>query len=214
MPAESQYPCYTAVMTEEAKRAAQRSRPQQTVADVPPPGANGDLAPRSFEYRPNLKAILAATILCVGGGAFFLYKAAGNSKGLIINGLIRLGPDGATTFYYVAGVILLLLAGLLVCYFAPQAFMSKRVTLYCDALVLPRRGWSRRHCRVRPEEVLGASIWRNRGLTEVTLRTTQGKFKVNSAWFSSPRDFEAVVGWLFYHVPAIKPAWARVQRPR
>lgn len=53
--------------------------------------------------RPYPEAILA--ILMFGGCAFFFYfKASNNDRGLILHGLIEMGPEGADWFYAIFGI--------------------------------------------------------------------------------------------------------------
>jgi len=55
-------------------------------------------------HRPYGTVILA--ILMFGGCAVFLYfKATNNDRGLILNGLIEMGPEGADWFYAILGIL-------------------------------------------------------------------------------------------------------------
>lgn len=71
--------------------------------------------PRRFSYTPKWIGILG----CMGFfglcAAVMSYEASYNRSGVIIEGIIRLGPGGATTFYWTlaAGALLFVLAGLL-----------------------------------------------------------------------------------------------------
>lgn len=54
--------------------------------------------------RPYKEAILA--ILMFGGGAvFFYFRATNNDRGLILNGLIEMGREGADWFYAILGIL-------------------------------------------------------------------------------------------------------------
>jgi hypothetical protein len=58
-----------------------------------------------YRYLPRLVPMLLAVIffgICL---VFYSVRAANNDRGLIINGLIELGTDGATTFYVVCAVL-------------------------------------------------------------------------------------------------------------
>jgi hypothetical protein len=54
--------------------------------------------------RPYREAILA--LLMFGGCAVFFYvKASNNDRGLILNGIIEMGPQGADWFYAILGIL-------------------------------------------------------------------------------------------------------------
>lgn len=54
--------------------------------------------------RPYPEALLAL-VMFGGCAAFFYFKAVNNDRGLILNGLIEMGPEGADWFYGVMGFL-------------------------------------------------------------------------------------------------------------
>lgn len=58
------------------------------------------MPPRSVPLRPRWGVLVGALLLFGGGGVFLAARAAGNDRGLIINGLIELGVANATRFYW------------------------------------------------------------------------------------------------------------------
>jgi hypothetical protein len=57
--------------------------------------------PRRFTYNPQWAVIAACALFFGAIAALMVYKALHNERGLIINGIITLGPAGATVFYWV-----------------------------------------------------------------------------------------------------------------
>ena len=57
--------------------------------------------PCRYPYNPRWQMILFGAAFFGAGGVFMAHKAMHNSAGLIINGIITLGPTGAIVFYWV-----------------------------------------------------------------------------------------------------------------
>ena len=53
-----------------------------------------------YPYKPGLKITLLGIFLFGGGAAMMAQAALGNDSGLVINGIVRLEPRGATIFYW------------------------------------------------------------------------------------------------------------------
>jgi hypothetical protein len=60
--------------------------------------------PQRYSYTPRWLPIGAAALFFGVCAAFMAHKAFHNEAGLIINGLITLGPSGATVFYWIIAV--------------------------------------------------------------------------------------------------------------
>src|SRR5262245_11470340 len=93
--------------------------------------------PSRFPYNPKWWTILACFVFFGACSGVMAYKAIGNSEGVIINGLIRLGPTGATAFYWVisaCGAGFVLLALLLT---AHRIGSPQVLELGTEALLLP-----------------------------------------------------------------------------
>ena len=93
--------------------------------------------PRRYPYNPKMRAILGSILLFGACSAFMADMAIHNTVGLIINGIITLGPAGATVFYWIiaagnAGFVLLGLLLTLRRIASPKVF-----ELGTDALLLP-----------------------------------------------------------------------------
>src|SRR5687767_2477724 len=99
--------------------------------------------PRRIPYNPRWGVIIACAAFFGACSAFMAYKAAHNTVGLIINGIITLGPTGATAFYWViaglgAGFVLLALL------LSARRLSSPQVLeVGTDALLLPHGRFQR-----------------------------------------------------------------------
>src|SRR5438132_6347408 len=104
--------------------------------------------PRRIPYHPKWRVILFCAVFFGACSAFMADKATHNTVGLIINGIITLGPNGATTFYWVisalgAGFVLLALLLTVRRIASPQV-----LEVGTDALLLPHGRFQRQMSRI------------------------------------------------------------------
>ncbi|HMJ63948.1 MAG TPA: hypothetical protein VK615_01260, partial [Candidatus Binatia bacterium] len=106
-----------------------------------------------YPYNPRWSAIAAAAAFFALCAAFMGYKAAHNEAGLIINGLIELGPTGATVFYWV-------IAGASACFVLMAILLTLRrlarprtLVLDDDALLLPSGCFQTRVDRINYSDI-------------------------------------------------------------
>ena len=65
-----------------------------------------------YPYRQSPGRLALGPLFFGLGGLFFLHKANGNQRGVIIDYIIRLNPGEATVFYYIFAVLMLAIAAL------------------------------------------------------------------------------------------------------
>jgi fumarate reductase subunit C len=112
----------------------------------------------SHPYRPNAWAMAAVSVFFGANALFIGHEAIVNERGLIINGLIHLGPDGATVYdwcitglcavFVVIGVLALIVS----------LFSSHRLTLTATEVSVPRFGFSRPPVVVKLTDVQHANL--------------------------------------------------------
>ncbi len=128
--------------------------------------------PRRYSYNPRWRVIVACTLFLGACSAFMAYKAANNTVGLIINGIITLGPSGATVFYWAISALgagFVLLAVLLI---ARRIASPQIVELGTDALYLPHGRLQRQTSRIAYSEIQGLAEVRISG--QIFLYVTAG----------------------------------------
>jgi hypothetical protein len=124
--------------------------------------AAGSDPPREIDYRPKWWIIVACGLMFGGCALLFANLAARNHRGLIINGIIRLGPQGATVFYWSlfgASAAFVLMSLFLVYH---RLRYRQRLVLGPSTITVPASRWSR-----RTEEIAYADI-RDLVTTEVS----------------------------------------------
>jgi len=113
--------------------------------------------PSRFSYSPKWWSILACFVFFGACSAFMAYQATNNSAGVIINGIITLGPTGATAFYWVisalgAGFVVLALL------MAAQRISNPQVLeLGTEALLLPHGHFQKRTSRIAYSDIEAVS---------------------------------------------------------
>jgi hypothetical protein len=157
------------------------------------PSSPGD---REFPYRVRWRTIL------LSGGFFGLcavvlaHRADTNDRGLIINGIIELEPDSATTFYW---VLTLLAAGFVVAagFMAVHRLtVTQRLVLGADAMTVPASRWSSETRSIAYRDIRQMTLERMSGQTYMTIRHTGGKFVLVASMLPSNEAFADIRGIL------------------
>lgn len=147
----------------------------------------------SFPYRGNFDTMLLGVIFFGSGAALFGYKTATNDRGLIINGVIELGPTGATIFYAVLGVLSALFVLCAVFAQIQGALRKPMLILADDHLVVPSGFFQRRLKRVEFKHITSAVLQKISGQQFLVLRTLQGKVSVTRSLLTPPSAFDLIV---------------------
>lgn len=109
--------------------------------------------PRRIPYNPKWWSVIACVAFFGVCSILMGYKATQNNTGMIINGIIRLGPTGATVFYWVISV---LGAGFV---FLGLMLAVRRVSnpqvleLGTDAMLLPHGRFQRQTLRIAYSDI-------------------------------------------------------------
>ncbi len=97
---------------------------------------------RSYRLRPRLPMMLFCMLFFGSCAAFMGHRAANNDVGLILNGVLEFGVDGATIFYWVvAGVSAAFVMVAAVALMA-ASMKSRYVSLTADAIQVSPTLWS------------------------------------------------------------------------
>ncbi|HXJ56236.1 MAG TPA: hypothetical protein VNU68_06190 [Verrucomicrobiae bacterium] len=133
--------------------------------------------------------------------AFTAHKAAHNTVGLIINGIIALGPSGATLFYWVisalgAGYVLLALLLTARRIASPQILEVGR-----DALLLPYGRFQRQMSRIAYSDIQAVSEVQVLGQTFLYVTAGGLRFEITASLFPDSESYIAVKDLLLSHAP-------------
>lgn len=147
---------------------------------------------KHYNYNARWSLVLGAGGFFAACAVVFAYKAATNDRGVIIEHFIRLGPDGATKFYWclTGGSLLFVLvaAGL-----AIRRLVNPQ-TLVIDAtgLWVPHGAFQRKRARVDFSEVLSLSEFEVKGHVSLRLKTYRQTYSIAESLLPSRRDYDEI----------------------
>jgi hypothetical protein len=151
-----------------------------------------DPTEREYPYRPSWTVIVfvggffALCALVLGG------RASDNRRGVIINGIIELGPDGATRFYYVlcAASVGFVVVSIVMAYH--RLAFQQRLVFGTAAMTVPLSRWSRATKQIAYRDIQGMSITAVSGQTFLYVHHVGGKYTIVASMLPSQEAFEEV----------------------
>ncbi|MGK6353688.1 hypothetical protein ACMGDH_00510 [Sphingomonas sp. DT-207] len=134
-----------------------------------------------------------AGLFFAGCAATLGNTASGNDRGLILNGVITLSPDNATTFYWVlTGIsglfVLAALIGLVRAFGAMQ-----EVVLDAHAITAPKSAFGNALSIVPLSTITDLQIMQIKSQRLLIIRHNAGKLTINRSMLPSHDDFDTLV---------------------
>jgi hypothetical protein len=147
---------------------------------------------REYPYRPRWTVIVFTGVFFGACALVLGERAVDNRRGLIINGIIELGPDGATGFYYV-------LSALSVGFVIVSAFLAyhrltfqQRLVFGTAAMTVPVSRWSRATQQIAYRDIQRMSGAVISGQTFLYVDHVGGRFTIVASMLPSQAEFEEV----------------------
>ncbi|WP_439624638.1 hypothetical protein [Gemmata sp.] len=172
---------------------------------------DGDV--REYEYRPRWTMIVFCAAFFALCAAVLGSKAANNDRGLIINRIIELGPDGATTFYWV----LTALSGGFVAMAAFLAYhrvtFQQRLVFGPAAVTVPASRWSREEKEIAYRDIVALSEATIGGQRFLHVAHPGGKYSITASMLPSKAAFAEVCELLAVRVQAAHAGNQRQAEP-
>jgi hypothetical protein len=151
---------------------------------------------REYPYRPPWTGILVLASLFGSGTVFLGFTAANNKRGMIINGLIKLGPDNATVFLWI-------LTAFGACVVASAAFLAyhrlktpQRIALGPTALNVPVSRWSRAEKEIPYRTIKGFEVGSSDGRRFLRIYHSEGIYSISADLLPSASPYEDVCACL------------------
>lgn len=155
--------------------------------------------PRRIPYNPKWGVILGCAAFFGACSGFMAHKAAHNTVGLIINGIITLGPTGATVFYWVVSALgaCFVLLGIML---AVRRIASPRVLeLGADKLLLPFGRFQRQTVCIAYADIQSVSEARVSGQTFLYVTAGGLKHTITASLFPDMETYSEVREFLMSH---------------
>ncbi len=97
---------------------------------------------REYEYRAKWWILLFITVFFGLCALFLGLKATENNRGVVIGGIIELGPTGATIFYWVLVAFSLIAVISSVAFAYQRLRYRRRIVLSSESIQVPANGWT------------------------------------------------------------------------
>jgi hypothetical protein len=155
----------------------------------------------TFRYRAKPTTMILAGGFFALCGSFYIYKAITNDRGLIINGIIELGPTGATAFYAVLATLSALFVVVAVIAMVHGLLREPVLTLADDHIVVPGSLLRRQPRRIDFGTVTKTSIQSVHRQRFLTIWSTQGKVAIARSMLDSDGVFDRIADAVTSRVP-------------
>ena len=158
-----------------------------------------------YPYRPNPKTMLLAILFFGACAAVMARTAITNDRGLILNSIITMSEQGATTFYWcVAGAAALFVAagawGLLAGRNAPRF-----VRLTPAELSAPKNGFAKEPTVIPLRQIQGMNVQTIQRQRMVTIHHTGGSLTIAQSMLPGAAAFDELCGALAARLEAMSP---------
>jgi hypothetical protein len=147
---------------------------------------------REYEYRPRWTVIFCCALLFGLAAVFFAFRAANNDRGLIVNGIIKLGPQAATGFYWVLTACSIGFVGMAAFPAYHRVTFRQRLALGPTALIVPASRWSREEKEIAYWDIEGLSTTAVGGQRFLNIQHAGGKHTITASLLPSKAAFDEV----------------------
>jgi len=165
---------------------------------------------REYEYKPKWTLILFSGVFFGLGTVVLGAKATANERGLILNGIIELGVDNATVFYWVLTALScgFVLAAVFLAYH--RVAIRQRLMFGPVSMTVPASRWSRdvKHIAYRAIRELSATAINGQRFLYVT--HSGGNYIINAGMLASKAVFEEVCEMLATKVREVRTTEQRL----
>lgn len=157
----------------------------------------------SHPYRPKAWVMAAASAFFGAGALFMGHEAIVNDRGLVINGLIHLGPDGATVFYWCIAALCAAFVAVGIPAFIVGLLSSHRVTLTATEISAPRFGFSRTPTVVKLMDVQNVNLQVVQKQRFLNIYHPSGKLTITESYLPSRAVFEELCSAIVSRAPGL-----------
>jgi hypothetical protein len=148
---------------------------------------------REYPYQTRWRSILFGGSFFGACAAFFAVRAGNNTRGVIIEDAITLGPEGATTFYWV-------LFALSTCFVLAAVVLAvhrvtaapQRLRFGATEMTVPASRWSRAVKTIAYRDVQSLTEQVVSGQRMLHLRHTGGKYTIVASLLPSTAAYDEV----------------------
>jgi hypothetical protein len=151
-----------------------------------------DFYVHEYAYRPKGSMVLFGTLFFGAAAIFFEVMAHSNDRGLVINGIIKLSPLGATVFYWVLAVCSLGFVLMSIAIFIHLTFYSQKIVLTLEALIVPKSRWSFENITISYSSIIEIRITQVRSQRFMKITHQAGKSTITASMLPLKNDFDNI----------------------
>ncbi|MBA4122220.1 MAG: hypothetical protein H0X72_07130 [Acidobacteria bacterium] len=148
---------------------------------------------REYEYKPSWLIIL----LCGGmfglAAIFFAVRANSNDRGLIINRIVELSENGATTFYWVFCFLSLCFVAITIALTFHRLKFRQRIAFTAAGIIVPVSRWSADEKLIEYKNISALSESNVSGQTFLYLFHSGGKYVINRSMLPSKKLYREII---------------------
>ncbi len=156
--------------------------------------------PPTFAYRITARMFFMATTISSLVSLGCVYMAQTNDRGLIIEGIIRLSPYGATIFYWCGAAVAFSIVPILLAQL-PLLFMNREIVLGDSAITVPRPWFPNRPYQIQLRDITSVKVSSYKQYIFIKIRHAGGSHTINSNYLPNQDDARTIIDWLARHVP-------------
>lgn len=149
-----------------------------------------------FSYRPRVSNMLLAGGLFAIAAAYLGHRAYFNDRGLILNGVIKLGVEGATVFYGALATVAALIALVAAVLTLSGLVRGPQILFAGDHLSIPQGLFGAKYTTVPFRELWQISPHKVGSQEMLIVRTLSGSHTLLKSHFRSEADYSEVISRL------------------
>jgi len=186
---------------------------------VPSPAARAKDEEREWAYLPRWRIIVIGFVFFIGASLLLEQVARTNTRGLVIDGLIRLSATNAASFYWAlsATTMTAALCTVFLAIVRIRGEGKRKIVVTRAFLMLPTSSWSNRLLTIDYRAIRSLSVrtlrkkgsvlpWQHRFLQ---LDCSSRKYFISSSQLPSETDFDEICAMIAARMPIERRPWAR-----
>lgn len=159
---------------------------------------------REYEYRPKESIILFGALFFGCAAIFFGFMARSNDRGLIINGIIKLSPWGATVFYSVLAACSLVFVLMSIAILIHLLLYSQKIVLTAEELIVPKSRWSSKEITISYSTITEIRVTEVKYQRFLKIAHWAGVSTITASMLPTKKDFDTIHQLLLDRIKSVQ----------
>ncbi len=162
------------------------------------------MEPIIYPYKTKVVKTVIISIFLAALAAFMGYTAVTNEQGLILNGIIKMGPMGATIFFWVITLIMVFGLAIIALGLIKGRGIQRNVVLTDTTISAPKSALNNNIVTIAYTDIHDVTTQRVSGQHFVNIHHPEGKLVISDAMLPNKKVFEELVESLSQRVVAFR----------